>query len=165
MEKSMKVLVAVEECSGRQMLAEIRDRNWEKGTEFIVIHVIEPPLPFSVPPSYWGERATMISLRKSMAQRFAETVQKSVDSASVCVEIPEGVAHQEILHAAERLNCDLIIMGSHNRSQWQRFLLGSVSHTVSMHAHCSVMVARDRQKPQPRWEESEQDVAESAQVL
>jgi nucleotide-binding universal stress UspA family protein len=142
----MKVLVAVDEYSGKHILAEIQDRHWAKGTEFIIIHVIEPPLPFSVPPSYWGERATMIELRKSMAKRFAEAVEKSVQTALISVLLPEGVAHQEILHAADRLGCDLIIIGSRSRSQWQQFMLGSVSHTVSMHAHCSVMIARERQQ-------------------
>jgi nucleotide-binding universal stress UspA family protein len=36
----------------------------------------------------------------------------------------------------------LIILGSHGYSGLQRFLLGSVSHAVAAHAHCSVEIVR-----------------------
>jgi nucleotide-binding universal stress UspA family protein len=39
----------------------------------------------------------------------------------------------------------LIVLGSHGYRGWQRFLLGSVSHAVATHAHCSVEIARQKQ--------------------
>jgi nucleotide-binding universal stress UspA family protein len=50
-----------------------------------------------------------------------------------------------ILDQAESWGADLIVLGSHGYSGWRRFLLGSVSHAVATHAHCSVEIVR--QKP------------------
>jgi nucleotide-binding universal stress UspA family protein len=50
-----------------------------------------------------------------------------------------------ILDEAEKWDADLIVLGSHGYSGWQRFLLGSVSHAVATHALCSVEIVR--QKP------------------
>ena len=59
-----------------------------------------------------------------------------------------GSAREVILDEAERWYADLIVLGSHGYSGWQRFLLGSVSHAVATHAHCSVEIVR--QKPVPK---------------
>jgi nucleotide-binding universal stress UspA family protein len=50
-----------------------------------------------------------------------------------------------ILDEAERWDADLIVLGSHGYNGWQRFLLGSVSHAVATHAHCSVEIVRQKQ--------------------
>jgi nucleotide-binding universal stress UspA family protein len=47
-----------------------------------------------------------------------------------------------ILEEARRWDADLIIVGSHGRRGFKRFLLGSVSEAVAMKAHCSVVVVR-----------------------
>ena len=47
-----------------------------------------------------------------------------------------------ILRVAMRENCDLVVLGSRGLSSVKRFLLGSVSADVSMHAQCSVLIVR-----------------------
>jgi nucleotide-binding universal stress UspA family protein len=47
-----------------------------------------------------------------------------------------------ILDEAESWRADLIVEGSHGYSAWKRFLLGSVSQAVVIHANCSVEVVR-----------------------
>ncbi len=44
---------------------------------------------------------------------------------------------------AKKWNADLIVVGSHGRRGFKRFLLVSVSEAVAMNAHCSVVVVRD----------------------
>src|SRR6266545_3730387 len=63
----------------------------------------------------------------------------------IITKIISGSAREVILDEAERWDADLIVLGSHGYNGWQRFLLGSVSHAVATHAHCSVEIVR--QKP------------------
>jgi nucleotide-binding universal stress UspA family protein len=41
----------------------------------------------------------------------------------------------------------MIVLGSHGRRGLDRFLMGSVSEAVAVHAHCSVEVIRDPKVP------------------
>ncbi len=45
-----------------------------------------------------------------------------------------------IVHEAEKLRPDLIMMGSRGRQGLTRFVLGSVSHAVLHQAPCPVLV-------------------------
>lgn len=64
--------------------------------------------------------------------------------AKVDVEelVAYGTPYSEILDAAERIACDLVIMASH-RPELQDYLLGPNAARVVRHAKCSVMVVRD----------------------
>jgi nucleotide-binding universal stress UspA family protein len=46
------------------------------------------------------------------------------------------------VNASEELAADLVIVGSHGRSEVDRILLGSVSSFVVSHSKVSVMVVR-----------------------
>lgn len=54
-----------------------------------------------------------------------------------------GYEANEILKTAKRIRADLIIMGSRGITGLRRFLLGSVSHKVVLHAPCSVLIMRN----------------------
>jgi nucleotide-binding universal stress UspA family protein len=43
---------------------------------------------------------------------------------------------------ADLWGADLIVVGSHGRRGVDRYLMGSVSEAVALHAHCSVEVVR-----------------------
>lgn len=47
-----------------------------------------------------------------------------------------------ILKAAERYGCDLIVMGTRGRSDFEGLFLGSVTHKVLAHAAVPVLVVR-----------------------
>jgi nucleotide-binding universal stress UspA family protein len=47
-----------------------------------------------------------------------------------------------VLGMADLWNADLIVMGSHGRRGFDRYVIGSVSESVALHAHCSVEVVR-----------------------
>jgi len=55
---------------------------------------------------------------------------------------PIGDARQVILEEAKDWGADLIVLGSHGYHGIDRLMLGSVSESVAMHAHCSVEVIR-----------------------
>jgi nucleotide-binding universal stress UspA family protein len=49
-----------------------------------------------------------------------------------------------LLDEAEKWRADLIVVGSHGRSGFDRFTMGSVSEAVALHVGCSVEVIRER---------------------
>ncbi|CDS49731.1 Universal stress protein family [Polaromonas sp. CG9_12] len=51
--------------------------------------------------------------------------------------------YQTILEAAETLDADLLVMGSHGRRGLEKLVLGSVTAQVLSHAHLPVLVVRD----------------------
>jgi nucleotide-binding universal stress UspA family protein len=57
-----------------------------------------------------------------------------------------GHETQEILKAAKLQKADLVIVGSKGLTGLRRLLMGSVAHTVSQHAPCSVLVVRSSKK-------------------
>ena len=57
--------------------------------------------------------------------------------------IREGAPASTILDVAGELSVDMIVIGSHDPGLADYFL-GSVAARVVRHAHCSVLVVRDR---------------------
>ncbi len=57
-------------------------------------------------------------------------------------EITEGSPAKEILQAADRQDCDLIVMGTHGRGGLDRLLLGSVAEKVVRGARIPVTTVR-----------------------
>jgi nucleotide-binding universal stress UspA family protein len=60
----------------------------------------------------------------------------------VITAVLSGNTKDVILEEAQEWAADLIVVGSHGRRGFKRFLLGSVSEAVAMKAHCSVVVVR-----------------------
>ena len=58
----------------------------------------------------------------------------------------EGDPSHEIVRVAEELNTDLIVLGTHGHSGWNRFTIGSVAEFVGRHAPCSVLTIRPKGK-------------------
>ena len=56
----------------------------------------------------------------------------------------KGEPAHEIVEIARTDNVDLIVVGSRGLSGIKKFLLGSVSKKVLEHAHCSVLVVREK---------------------
>ncbi|MEM1201605.1 MAG: universal stress protein [Acidobacteriota bacterium] len=54
-------------------------------------------------------------------------------------------AAPEVVRYAEKQEVDLIVMGSHGRRGWRRFLLGSVAEEVVRTAPCAVLTLRESQ--------------------
>jgi nucleotide-binding universal stress UspA family protein len=58
--------------------------------------------------------------------------------------VRNGNPVDEILHVAEEIGADLIVLGSHGTGLAKRFLLGSVSDRVLEYANCSVLIVKSR---------------------
>lgn len=57
--------------------------------------------------------------------------------------ISTGVPHEEIIHTAENLHADLIVIGAKGLSRLERFLLGGTVEKVVRRAPCPVLTVHD----------------------
>ena len=90
------------------------------------------------------------ALRDSAQQLLTETLARFPSPAwHSATMLREGHAAREILQAAREIEADLIVLGCRGRSGMKRFLLGSVSHKVMLHAPCSVLISRPRIEDAP----------------
>src|SRR5262245_40526375 len=148
----MKILLATDgsDCSNAAVDA-VAERPWPEGSEVKIISAMELPyMPTTetwvLPDSYFNE---LEAAAKGQAETAVSQAVERIESAGankleVTTEIISGPAKDVILDKAESWGADLIVLGSHGYSGWQRFLLGSVSHAVATHAHCSVEIVRRR---------------------
>jgi nucleotide-binding universal stress UspA family protein/uncharacterized membrane protein YfcA len=84
-------------------------------------------------------------LKKEMdaARRHLDQVASQAAEAGVACEtqaIQAGEIYQELVHEAEHMQADLIVMGRRGRRGLARLMLGDVTFNVIGHARCSVLV-------------------------
>ena len=74
--------------------------------------------------------------------RFAERAAAAADVACEARHVISDRPYKEIVKAAQKYGCDLILMASHGRRGIEGFLLGSETHKVLTHSHVPVLVYR-----------------------
>ena len=152
----MKVLLATDgsECS-LAAANSVAARPWPDGTIFKVVGVEElivletpmaaSPLASVYPASLLEE---LLADARTRAVNAVDGTRKILEQAGLNVHerqpIPLGDPRNVILVLAQTWSADLIVLGSHGRRGWDRFLMGSVAESVAVHAHCSVEVIRPR---------------------
>ncbi len=149
----MKILIATDGSDySKAAVNSVAERPWPQGSEVKIISAMEVPFAptteaWVLPDSYYSE---LDRVAREQAEAAVKDAVERIESGKasgleIITKIISGSAREAILDEAERWDADLIVLGSHGYSGWQRFLLGSVSHAVATHAHCSVEIVR--QKP------------------
>ena len=110
--------------------------------KLLILHALEEPKPFyggvMTPPP--PESAT-----GQMRQEIEMKLQKlRPASSAIAVEhlLVVGDAGPAITQMAETRKSDLIVMGTHGRTGFGRFMLGSVAEEVLRHAACPVLTLK-----------------------
>ncbi len=141
-----KILVATDgsEFSTAAVKAVAGD-PWPKDTEIKVISV--PEFAFWLGEYPYFQRVQVEELNQSAldAAKAAVALGKEILSRSklnVTTEAPvdRDAPAKTILQVAKEWGADLIVVGSHGRSGFDRWALGSISESLAMNAHCSVEV-------------------------
>lgn len=120
-------------------------RRWESGTKIKVIAVVKPHESLLAMFGKFGqsvEREQFLYQYGLSCSGYTAELQKELPHCEVTFELLEGDPADMILQEAENWKSDLIILGSHDRQSLKRRLLGGVSHAVSSHANCPVMIAK-----------------------
>lgn len=147
-----KILLATDgsEFSGLAARS-IAERPWPGGAEVRVLSAVELILPptraYLEPPfidSMFMEAARAEAMKRSQdgiagaREILSATALNVSESISVLWDTPKAI----ILEEAAQWGADLIVLGSHGHRGMDRFLLGSISEAVALHAQCSVEVIR-----------------------
>jgi nucleotide-binding universal stress UspA family protein len=147
----MKILLATDGTRHSQAALEMLLRfGLNADDSILIVTVVDLSLPAAL-DLHGGslpDTGTIESDAKSAAQQIAEdarvrlaTEHPSVAS-NISIDVLFGSPERRVVEAAEEFGADLIVIGSHGYSSWERLLLGSVSNSVVHHAPCSVLVAR-----------------------
>jgi nucleotide-binding universal stress UspA family protein len=120
-------------------------RWYESTITLLYVHPVVPlaavaPGAPAFPPLVVTQ-ADMDQVRESM-ERFVE--EETGSRVSVRYQISEGSAAPEILYQADGLPADLIVLGTHGRSGFERLVLGSVAEKVLRRAGCPVLTVPPR---------------------
>ncbi|HWQ32994.1 MAG TPA: universal stress protein [Blastocatellia bacterium] len=136
----MKVLIGIDDSLFSQAAVEqVAQRPWPRGTQVRLLAAVEPHFT----SGYGGrEEVNVYEQARRAVDRAVDTLQSGSNEFDITTEIVEGSPKQAILDEAERWGAELIVVGSHGRRGLQRFLLGSVSQAVALHAKCSVEIVR-----------------------
>ncbi len=146
----MKILLPVDGSEFSHVaVRELVERPWPGGMQVEVLSVAHPT------PEYPETQLMGHAVFLESLARETKWAQKNVDEAAaeiardapsipVISKVLEGSPQEKIVEEAAAWDADLILMGCHGYSAAMRFLLGSVSHAVALHAPCSVEIVRSR---------------------
>ncbi|MBC7900350.1 MAG: universal stress protein [Saprospiraceae bacterium] len=147
----MKILLATDGAKQSDAAIESLKRMLlTDGDEIRIVNVVDMALPMSI-DIYGGYLPDTTELEKTAREHAAKILEQTsaklnafVDGQKVTVtsEMLFGSPESRIVETAEEWRADLVIIGSHGYSRWERLLLGSVSDSVVHHAPCSVLVVR-----------------------
>jgi nucleotide-binding universal stress UspA family protein len=134
-----KVLLATDGSETSMAAAHVlAERPWPEGSKFRIVCVEEP----------WALADSKVR-NNEQGQAAVSSAQRVLSAARLeaTTAVLSGNTRDVILEEAKKWTADLIVVGSHGRRGFKRFLLGSVSEAIATNAHCSVVVVRDPARP------------------
>ena len=154
----MKILLATDGSDGAKAAVDMLIHfPFPKDSSATVMSVIDDKLFTLYKPSDIDEDQD--HLLQEAEKTIREDTEQLLDTESARLreagwsgssELRRGNPAEQIIEAAEELQPDLIVMGSHGITGVKHFLLGSVSDRVLEHASCSVLIV----KPSPKMASS-----------
>jgi nucleotide-binding universal stress UspA family protein len=127
--------------SEQALLAAIEEaKAWK--ADLHAVYVIETGLFSSIPlDNTWEVIFGLLEGQGKEALRAAEQ-KAAAAGVKLTAHLPQGHAGNEILKLAGKVGADLIVVGSHGKSEIDRLLLGSVSSYVVKYSTITTMVVR-----------------------
>ena len=151
---AMRILIATDgsDCSTAAVKS-VAQRPWPAGSQIRLTSVISVTFPIGISrpnARIYLPTGVLETLEKEARGRAEEAVVRARQILSeACFKAVEtefqsiGDARQVILDQERDWGANLIVVGSHGYRGIDKLMLGSVSESVAMHAHCSVEVIRE----------------------
>ena len=118
------------------------------GASIHLLHVVNSPLLHAVTPA-GPFHLVLPEVVTEGARLEARQLLREIASESRCdveVHVCEGQPTDVICEYADKIDADLIVMGTHGREGLSSFLLGSVAERTQRRAPCSVLTVREPQE-------------------
>lgn len=115
----------------------------ENQADLYLVHVVEP-IPAYAYPGFSGFAEVELSI-KEQAETELKTLAKELGVDEQYCLLKMGSTKNQVLKAAEELQADLIVTGSHGK-HGIALLLGSTANAILHGAECDVLVVRPKSK-------------------
>jgi nucleotide-binding universal stress UspA family protein len=151
---AMKILVATDGSEfSVAAVKSLASRTWPAGSQVRVISAVQLLVPETPVSAYTLSAVYPASLLEEIWNNARTRARDAVEDArrtlaATGLKIAQGEAtpvgdpRVVILDQAKEWGANLIVLGSHGWRGIDRMLMGSVSESVSAHAHCSVEIIR-----------------------
>lgn len=141
----MRILIAVDDTTESLDAVHTAYELFGDGAAFTVASVGERPPIAPITP--WGVSPIQVDLAEVTKSNLDEANRVARVAASelpgvAAIRTDVGWAGQAICGLAEQESSDVVVIGSHDRSTWQRLLHPSVGKYIVEHAPCSVLLVR-----------------------
>jgi nucleotide-binding universal stress UspA family protein len=122
----------------------------------LVVIFVEDPLLAAAAAVAYDERALKDKALKELRRLVERTITPlGVPMSSVTIDVALGKPHQEIAWTAERLKCDVIVMGAHGRTGTNKLMMGSTTHRLLRRSPLPILatppVSGRRRGPGKHW--------------
>lgn len=117
----------------------------ENRAELLLVNVFTPSIPalgqaYVSPKAYADIEESARAYGKRQLEKLVAKARRA--GARARGLLLEGLPHECIAQIARRKHADLVVMGTHGRTGFARFFLGSVASRVLTTAPCPVMTVR-----------------------
>ena len=143
----MKILLAVDGSDySKAAIEETASGAFSSGVEVHIISVYDDssivmsiPAPGGVLGGYYEDVALLAKRSaEEIVKKAGDYLRNKNKSLKIKTAALKGNPKHEILREAEKINADLIVVGSHGRGTVGRFLLGSVSLSAVSYTHLTL---------------------------
>lgn len=141
-ETPVRLVIAVDGSGDSELaVAAAASRTWKKGSSARLVTVVDARLASSA-SSKWVKKSDKKA--REWISRMNAAFEKKLKAAGLSVSslIKEGEPSHELVEEAKKWGADTVFIGARGLNLVERFLLGSVSASVSAGAPCSVEVIR-----------------------
>jgi nucleotide-binding universal stress UspA family protein len=140
-----EILVAVDFSEQGDLALEAAAALAEQlGAELHLVHALDTRIPVMTPYEVAIPTAFLDQARRAAAAKLETAVQKlAAERVTATSHLREAPAASAIIDVAEKIEADLIVMGTRGHTGLKHVLLGSVAERTLREAPCSVWIVKE----------------------